>query len=882
MRTDFFDKSSLKEIHLIPYSHNDFSWCNTREWHMSRYVQSIIEILDLMKTNNNVTWLIDNVLHTLAPFLKYCPERLEEFKMRAAEGRISIANGGMGLARPSYIGDETFIRNMAEAKEFFQNKLGLKDIDVFFNADVSCGHSQLPQVLSLGGHKYYRCWRPAEALDYKKVPKQFIWKGLDGSEIIVSRGIYLGFIENAEYLNKDLKNQWEEVKEEFFRLELENNVRLLPTDILWLGYGCDDFSFLYNRLNKPVKILEFIEEWNRRENIKIMFSTPAEYFRRLSKKNIPVYEGVLDQCELSYNDPKKGNNSIWRLRSDLERLIVKAESVSAIASVMGFKYPEEKIKSLWNALFEIAGHAIEWSFEEDCNNLYNNAKAAESTAKSLIGEACECMADMLKVEPYDQYVVINTLNWSRKEAVKLHVTNPFGLMEFDICDNTGSKLDYQVADLYMRWNPYPGCDCNSVDVIVNVEVPAFGYAALKVVGSESSKNVETAVAASQTGDTDFERRIINNGCLEIVLEDGLIKNIKTLRNGKSINSDNSSGIINNLRFVQTKEENTGLLESWEEVRTFGFIPENWKLVENGPVRWIYRVAGRIGDSSAEQDIIIKKDESAVEFSVNIDCTGGEGYFISDFPSDENTEIYADIPFGVEKRDISTELYGKTDKEGVNFGNLYERGWRGQFYAKSWALFEKNGIPAAIVSKNCSIYYNHDNIKNSVSILLHRLIPLRNMVFGPFDKWVEHCQTNMEGKGKHNFRYSIYFAGNKNCFSDIARFSKQNAQPLEVVRKHNFYTEINAESSGAFIKTDRENVIVSAFYKTGENFILRMFETDGKETLLKIQFEFDFNGAALIDFSGNQTDNSRIKFNRENKTIIVNVRPWQIMNIQLSF
>ncbi|MFH1007902.1 MAG: glycosyl hydrolase-related protein [Candidatus Latescibacterota bacterium] len=885
MDTPCLGADQLEEIHIIPYSHNDFSWCNTRAWHVLRYVQSLVEILDLMQTNGDVTWLIDNVLHTLVPFLTYCPERLEELKARVLEGRIAIANGGMSLARSTQVGEETFIRNMVEARRFFEKTLGVRDIDVFYNADVSCGHSQLPQLLSLAGHTYYGFWRPEESLDHKKVPKQFIWKGLDGSTITVSRGTYLGFTENARYLTKDLAHRWEEIKADFLKLELENRLRLLPTDVVSIAYGCDDFSFLYNRLNEPVPILPFVEEWNKREQAKMVFSTPSDYFHKLSEKELPTFEGVLDPVELSLNVPKKGDRSMWRMRRELDRLIVKAESLSAMASVMELPYPEDKITGLWHELFEVTGHAIEWAFEEDFNTLYDRAKAAETSAKSWINEVSERMASKVQTASGDQYVVFNTLGRCRKEPVTLHITHPSGTTGFDVVGLDGVRLDYQVVDAYRRWNPYPGCDSNALDVLVQVDVPALGYTTVNVVGREGpvgEGGTRKAAASGNTGIALGQRNsALRNGALEVFFEDGHLGDIRMLRDGKSLRASADSPVFGHLRFVQTREEHTGLFQSWEEVRSHPFVPESWGLVENGPLRWIYRVKGRIGQHRAEQDIIIRKEERAVLFDVTMDCAGGEGYFIADFPSDPDTEIHVDIPFGVEKRDLTSELYGPTGEEGLNFANSYERGWEGQFYAKSWALFEKNGIPLAVVSGNCAIYYHHDPQKNRVSLFLHRMIPITSMELGPLDEWAEHCDPHLEGTGIHHFNYAMFFPESGDAFSGIARFAGAYAQPLEVARRYPFGAGTHQALHRSFIELNRENILVSAWYRTGDDFILRLFETDGKETCLQIACSLDIRDAVLVDLMGNAMAYGDIAVDPAGRTITLQVKPWQIITIRLS-
>ena len=112
---------TLEEILIVPYSHTDYAWTNTRDWHICRYIEGMNEALDELKAHGDFTWLIDNVTHFLLPYLENCPERAEELKEYVREGRIAVAAGGYSLARPSYVGDETYLRNLVEGERELRN-----------------------------------------------------------------------------------------------------------------------------------------------------------------------------------------------------------------------------------------------------------------------------------------------------------------------------------------------------------------------------------------------------------------------------------------------------------------------------------------------------------------------------------------------------------------------------------------------------------------------------------------------------------------------------------------------------------------------------------------------------------------------------------------
>lgn len=187
----------IQDIYLTPYSHADHAWTNSRQWHIRRYVEGFVRVLDYMKENPDYTFMIDNVLHSLEAFEQFAPGRVSELHVRVEEGRILIVNGGMALARPNLCGDELYLRNLVLGKKQLQSRFASADTSFFFNADTGVGHSQMPQLLSRSGHVHYRFYRPEAALDQAGVPREYLWRGLDGSEIVATRGYYGSFL-NAD------------------------------------------------------------------------------------------------------------------------------------------------------------------------------------------------------------------------------------------------------------------------------------------------------------------------------------------------------------------------------------------------------------------------------------------------------------------------------------------------------------------------------------------------------------------------------------------------------------------------------------------------------------------------------------------------------------
>ncbi|MBN2853797.1 MAG: hypothetical protein JXQ23_13765, partial [Clostridia bacterium] len=341
--------------HIIPYAHTDYAWTNYRAWHIERYVLIMSEVLDQMKQNSQFTWMTDNYQHFMEPLMTYLPERMDELKKHIREGRFEITSLIYSLLRPTTAGEETFINNIILGREIFQQYFPGIETDIYHNVDVSIGHSQLPQLMKLGGYKYLRAFRPQGVMDYKKYPSEFLWEGMDGTKVLCSRGIYAGFSNADENSIKDEINQ-----------VLDKS----KIDHVWIPSGMDDTRPLRDYKDNHFDYFSFMEKWNNEEKTTLKFSTAKAYFNDIKDKNYDIFKGIIDPCDVGYNLPSKGQNGLWRLRVQLDTLIIKAETLCAMGALAGLDYPEEKLKKCWRGLLSISGHGMEFVMDRDFESIY--------------------------------------------------------------------------------------------------------------------------------------------------------------------------------------------------------------------------------------------------------------------------------------------------------------------------------------------------------------------------------------------------------------------------------------------------------------------------------------------------------------------------------
>ena len=356
------ENAPLRRIYIVPHSHHDYAWVHERQWHILRYCEIFDRVIDWLEKNPSAYWMIDNVAHSWEPFAKHYPERAERFKELVREGRIEISNGGYSLARPSYVGEETFVRNLIAGDTFFKETFGVEEIPYYHNLDTASGQQQIPQLLKLMGCRWYRFQRPEVTLDQREIPRTFYWQGLDGTKILVSRAFGGGMLD-ASYTNLDFSTQWEEARDRFLAEDITPRrvEGLCPSDTEMIHFGCDDSFPDTNWYDREVHLFEFIDEWNRREETKIGLSTAREYFEDLETKDLETVACGLDDSELTFNLPAKGDRSMWRKRGELEQLLTQTEGLGVIAALSGESYPEAELEKMWMQTFQITGHAMDRS-----------------------------------------------------------------------------------------------------------------------------------------------------------------------------------------------------------------------------------------------------------------------------------------------------------------------------------------------------------------------------------------------------------------------------------------------------------------------------------------------------------------------------------------
>lgn len=318
----------MKEVHLICNSHIDPMWLWRWEEGCAAALSTFRTVVKLMDEypelvfNHN-----ESLLYEWAA--EYDPELFARIQTFVAEGRWHIMGGWYLQPDCNLPTGEALVRNILEGRRFFRKHFG-KRPSVAVNFD-SFGHTRgLVQVLKKAGYEGYIICRP-DKTHYPFPQQDFVWRGLDGSEIAVHR--------SDENYNSVFGHAAEEL-EAFLKEKANESVTLF----LW---GVGDHGGGPSRID--LEQLRKLSE-KRRHDLLLTHSSAESYFHHLHvlETRFPVLErGLNPVSEGCYTSQIRVKQAYRRLENELfatEKMCAQA------AFVFGSAYPKQRLHQAQRAL----------------------------------------------------------------------------------------------------------------------------------------------------------------------------------------------------------------------------------------------------------------------------------------------------------------------------------------------------------------------------------------------------------------------------------------------------------------------------------------------------------------------------------------------------
>lgn len=368
----------------------------------------------------------------------------------------------------------------------------------------------------------------------------------------------------------------------------------------------------------------------------------------------------------------------------------------------------------------------------------------------------------------------------------------------------------------------------------HVSIPAMGYA---ILSDETLMSGNTPAPASDSSG----EYIMENDYLKVRIgKDGTIKSVFDKNNTREALAEAG----NRLTVYDDSHGNAWDIQIYyEEQAGINMTLTESKAYNDGPDSILEQVF-TYNKSTLTQKIILRKDCPYIVFSTDVDWQETDRMLRTSFPVNVYTdEVTCDIQFGSIKR----PTHRNTSWDMSKF----------EICAHKWIDLSRDDYGTALITDSKYGFKAKDNIME-INLLRSSMYP------------------GIDGdKCKHQFEYAFYpHMGNEKAALVEQKALGFNIQPKLIT------TGIQkAKLPESFIKTDRENIEITAVMKSGinDNIIVRLYQTDGIDTKCKITVPEIFKNAALVDMM--ETNPQALPL--DNSVIELCFKPYEIHTLMLN-
>jgi len=602
-------------IGLIGHSHLDTAWLWPVRETLHKAARTFSNALRLMEIYPDYRFIQSSVVY-LDWMKKYYPDIYENIKKRTAEGRWE-PNGGAWVECDNNIpSGEYIIRQFLVGQRYTKENLGYM-ADCFWQPDTFGYSAAIPQILRGCGIKYFLTtklsWNEANTFPHDS----FIWKGIDGTEVLTHFNITHVWPDVKDIKNNALKS---------IKHPEVSNMKLLS-----YGFGDGGGGPTYSMLESQ-KLLKGMSGMPKLES-----TTVSEFMNRLEKtaKNLPVFSGEL------YLELHRGTltqmHQIKRTNRLLEIAIHNFELLSVMLDCTNEELRNNSLKILLTNQFHdiLPGTCIADAHDVA---IYENEKA--------IAELTDGMKALFDGD-LSTKTICNTLSFERK--------GQFILKNTDFIPEGSVVQEY--TDIY-------GDKCTAVS---GITLPAFSFSSLK------AGNARTAESPFKVEDN-----LISTPFADIIMENGHFVSYKTKR-GLEVVSDTPLNTFYFGEDIPSVWDNWDI--DYDQSQKMQPILEcvSSEVVSIGALQLRIRVKYKFDNSILSQDIVFYSDTPRIDFESLVDWNSTHsllkvGFKVNVLSSDARFETqFGNIKrpthenFGTDKTQFEVCNHKWTDLSDTRFG-----------------------------------------------------------------------------------------------------------------------------------------------------------------------------------------------------------------------
>lgn len=422
--------------HLICNAHIDPIW----QWDLPEGVSATLSTFySAAKLCDEFDYIFCHNEVTVYKYVEeYAPELFEKIRQLVKAGKWHIMGGWYLQPDCNMPSGESFVRQIREGQRYFKEKFGVVPTTAV-NFDPF-GHTVgLVQIVKKCGQDSYIFMRPY-ASELPLPSEQFIWRGLDGSEIKAARSIG-GY---GSYLGKSA----ETIRE-------RSDAQSFPVGVVLWGVG--------NHGGGPSRkdLADIEREILPDTKIEFLHSTPEKFFAAIAPRE--VFDRSL---HISMPGCYTSMYRVKKLHAELEAEISMAEKIATAAYASGVleSYPEAELQTAVEDLLNAEFHDVLPGSSVQCG---------EDAGLRLLNHGM-LEAERVKIKAY--FALSKKEKPADEGEFPIVVFNPH---PYELCDNV--ECEFSLAD--QNWSE----DILSKIRVVDEQGNSIPY---QVIKEESNLNLD--------------------------------------------------------------------------------------------------------------------------------------------------------------------------------------------------------------------------------------------------------------------------------------------------------------------------------------------------------------------------------------------------------
>ena len=753
------------------------------------------------------------------------PDLFKAIQQRAAEGRWETMGGMWVEADCNLSGSESLARQFLLGRSFFRQHFGGGDSPVLWLPDVFGYAWNLPQLIKEAGLEYFFTIKIGWNL-YNRLPyDSFWWQGLDGTRVLTHFSTtpeldsIFASTYNASVTPAQVLGTWNNFQQ-------KDAGRPGVNAPLLMAYGYGDGG------GGPTRQML--------ENIRSMANFPStphihpgrvdDFFRKLEREmgeRLPVWNAELYLEIHRGTYTTQGRNKRANRKSEFR--LHDAEFLAALASLLApdYAYPHAELRQAWqlvclNQFHDILpGSSVGPVYVESQQQYAQVHQASQAVNDSALQAIAATVGG--------EVLLANPTSFARRDLAFWKGARPVDNRVVQRADGTPVSIQLVEGGLLLDAG----------------ELPPFSITPLSVV-KVSFRPTPTTAPLEESHLAALSNRLENEFLRVELNAAGDISRIFDKHNGRDVLPE--GGIANQFQAFEDRPHDWDAwdIDVYYDDKLFLAEPASQvRVVEIGPLRATLEVHRKILNSEYVQRISLCYNSPRLDFDTTIQWQERHILLKVAFPLDVLAPV---ATYEIQWGNVQRPTHRNTSWDWARFETC----------AQKWVDLSEGGYGASLLN-DCK--YGHDIRDNVMRISLLRATTLPDPE---------------ADQGEHHFAYSLLpHAGGWDA-NTIAEAYALN-DPL--IAWTNPAPTPAVAGKASFVSVDLPNVVIETVKQAedGNGFIVRMYETQRKRSLVTLTTVFPLEGA----WRTNLLEENQYPLPVNDFQVKVPVKPYQIVTVRVT-